>query len=146
MHHTFSMRLYRSGSVGEGIPGTMVTDYSSSAATPIQETTHEAPKSASQAVLRRMQLTLHATRPRPHGASAVGASDVSLVGEIPTCSVPGIVGMRGSMVIRLRPCKTTTPYPPSFPIKICHSPVIVCNAYGASGARVLRRRFFCRYY
>ena len=31
-------------------------------------------------------------------------SSVCLVGENPTCSAPGIVGMRGSTVIPLRPC------------------------------------------
>ena len=36
---------------------------------------------------------------------ALGASNVCLVAENPTCSVPVLcVGMRGSMVIRLRPC------------------------------------------
>ena len=33
--------------------------------------THKVPKSASQAVLSRMQLTLHATRRTPHGASGL---------------------------------------------------------------------------
>ena len=60
-------------------------------------------KSASQAVPGRMQLSLHATRPTPHGASR-------LVQAMPARSVkpdalrPGIIGMRGTMVIRLRPC------------------------------------------
>ena len=63
--------------------------------------------SASQAVLSRMQLTLHATRRTPHGASLClvlyGASDVCLVGQ--TRRAPSrIVGMRGSMVLRLPPC------------------------------------------
>ena len=34
-----------------------------------EESTHRVPKSASQAVLSRMQLALHATRRTPHGAS-----------------------------------------------------------------------------
>ena len=37
----------------------------------MQESTHNVPKSASQAVLSRMQLTLHATRRSPHGASCL---------------------------------------------------------------------------
>ena len=44
-------------------------------------------KSAAQAILSRMQLTLHATRRIPH-VFALGASDVCLVDENPTCSVP----------------------------------------------------------
>ena len=47
-------------------------------------------KSASKAVLSRMQLTLRATRSTPHGASRLRASDVCLVGENPTCSVPAL--------------------------------------------------------
>ena len=39
------------------------------AVTHMQERMHKVPKSASQAVLSRMQITLHATRPTPHGAS-----------------------------------------------------------------------------
>ena len=59
-------------------------------------------KSASHAVLSRMQLTLHATRQTTSQRFALGASNVCLVGENPTCAVPA-VGMRGPMVIRLRP-------------------------------------------
>ena len=54
---------------------------------------------------KQMQLTLRATRLTPHGASPLGASNACLVGENPTLIRPGIVGMRGSMVIR-----TTTDY------------------------------------
>ena len=45
-------------------------------------------------------------------ASGFAASDVCLVGENPTCSVPALyIGMRGSMVIRLRPCMAmSTPH------------------------------------
>ena len=46
-------------------------------------------KSASQAVLRRMQLTLHATLNTSHRL-ALGSRDVCLVGENPTCSVPSL--------------------------------------------------------
>ena len=49
-----------------------------------------ATKSAPQAVLSRMQLTFHATRRKPHGRFALGASNVLLVGENPTCSVPAL--------------------------------------------------------
>ena len=45
-------------------------------------------KSASQAVLSRMQLTLHATRPNTSRRFALGASNVCLIGENQTCSVP----------------------------------------------------------
>ena len=68
--------------------------------------------SASQALLSRMQLTLHATRRTPH-VSLLGASDVCLFGRKPTCSVrPGIVGIPGSTVIRLRPCMIMSTPPP----------------------------------
>lgn len=39
------------------------------AAVHLQECTHKVSKSASKAVLSRMQLTLHVTRRRPYGAS-----------------------------------------------------------------------------
>ena len=61
-------------------------------------------KSASQAVLSRMQLALHATHSHTSRRFALGASKVCLVGEIPTRSAPGITGIRGSMVTRRRPC------------------------------------------
>ena len=76
-----------------------------------QESTYRVPKSASQAVFNRMPLTLHATRQTPHGAPC-------LVRTMSTWSLksdmlrPGIVGMRGSMVIRLRLCMKGVP-PPS---------------------------------
>ena len=57
---------------------------------------------------RTMQLTLHATRPQHLTALAsrlVQAMSCP-VGENPTCSAQGVVGMRGSMAIRLRPCMT----------------------------------------
>ena len=54
-------------------------------------------KSASQAVLRGMQLTLYATRRTPpHGASRSVVSNACLVGENPACSVLTSVGTRGS--------------------------------------------------
>ena len=53
-------------------------------------------KSASKAVLSRMQLTHHATRPTPHGASRlVQATFASRVGENPACSVPAMQGCEG---------------------------------------------------
>ena len=46
-------------------------------------------RSASHAVICRMQLTVHATRRTPHGTSRlVEGSNACLVGENPTCSVP----------------------------------------------------------
>ena len=69
-------------------------------------------KSASQAVLSRVQLTLHATSPTPHGASrfvlAMSAWSVK-----PDVLRPGVVGMRGSMVIQLRPCMIVSTPPTS---------------------------------
>ena len=41
-------------------------------------------KSASQVVLSRMQLSLHATHRTPHRALALGARDVCLAGDSPT--------------------------------------------------------------
>ena len=53
-------------------------------------------KSASKAFLSRMQLTLHATRPTPHGASLCLVLALScLVGQNPTCSVPALQGCEG---------------------------------------------------
>ena len=63
-----------------------------------------------------MQLTLHATRGTPHGASrfvlAMYAWSVK-----PDVLRPGIVGIRGSMVTRLRPwmIMITAPHP-SLPV------------------------------
>ena len=53
------------------------------------------PKSVLRAVLGRMQFTLHATHRTPHGASRLAASNVCLVGENPTCSVPAPEGSEG---------------------------------------------------
>ena len=47
-------------------------------------------KSASKAVPSRMQLTLHATRQTPRGASRLVQANACLVGENPTCSVPAL--------------------------------------------------------
>ena len=68
-----------------------------------KESRHKVPKSVVQAVLGRMRFTLHATRRTPHGASRlVQAMHAWLV---KTRRAPSrIVGMRGPMVIRLRPC------------------------------------------
>ena len=55
---------------------------------PYANNTHEMPKSAPQAVLSIMQLALRATREKRHGASALVASNVCLVGEDRTFSVP----------------------------------------------------------
>ena len=70
-------------------------------------------KPAPQAVLSRMQLTLHATHRTPHGASRLGLAMFAwLVGESRACSGPSIGGMRGSTVIRLRPCMIRSTSPP----------------------------------
>ena len=45
-------------------------------------------KSASKAILSRMLLTLYATRPAHSRLFALGRSNVCLVGENPTWSVP----------------------------------------------------------
>ena len=69
-------------------------------------------KSASQAVLSRMQLTLHATRRTPSRRFALDASSVCLVGVKPNVLRPGIVGMRGgSIVIQSRPCMSPSTPP-----------------------------------
>ena len=64
-------------------------------------------KSAARGVNSRVQLA-HPSCDTPNASRrfALGASDVCLVGEKPTCSVPAFGEMRGSMVIRQRPCTT----------------------------------------
>ena len=71
-------------------------------------------KSTSQAVLRRMQLSLNATRRTPHGASRLMLA-MSVWSVKPDVLRPGIVGIRGSMIIRLRPCiiMSAPPSPPA---------------------------------
>ena len=69
-----------------------------------------------------MRLTLHATRPTPHGTwrlvyvyfvQAMSAWSVKTRHDMLR---PGIVGMRGSLVTQLRPCMTEyTPPPPPPP-------------------------------
>ena len=56
----------------------------------MQESTHKVPNSASQAIPSRIQLALHAAGRTPHGAFALGASNVFLVGGNPTRSVPAL--------------------------------------------------------
>ena len=65
---------------------------------------HKVPKSASQVVLRRVQPTLHATRRTPHGASRLWWTRCLSNKSKADVLHPGIVGMRGSMIIRRRPC------------------------------------------
>ena len=67
-------------------------------------------KSASPAVLSRMQLTLHATRRTPHDASRL-VQALSAWSMKTRVLCPGIVGMRGSMVIRLRLCMISSTHP-----------------------------------
>ena len=52
-------------------------------------------KSALQAVLERIQRTLHATRRTPHGASPLAQAVSRKVIENPTCSVPALWGCDG---------------------------------------------------
>ena len=60
---------------------------------------------ALQVGLSRMQLTLRATPLDTSRRVALGASNVCLAGESPTCSVPAMWGCEGhtTMVLRLRP-------------------------------------------
>ena len=62
-----------------------------------------------------MQLTLHATRPTPHGASRLVQASKCLPGRQPDLSHPGITGMRGSTIVRLRPSMTPSTLPPPHP-------------------------------
>ena len=45
-------------------------------------------KSVLRAVMGKLQFTLHATRQTPYGASRLVQSNIYLVGENPTYSVP----------------------------------------------------------
>ena len=61
------------------------------------------PSCVLRAVLGRMQFTLNATRRTPHGASRLMQAMSAWL--VKTRRAPsGVVGIRGSMVIRLRPC------------------------------------------
>ena len=75
-----------------------------------QGSTQKVPKPASQVVHGRMQLTPHATRRTPHGASRL----VSAMYAWSDVLRPGIAGVRGSMVIRLR-------VPPTPPLSLALS-------------------------
>ena len=73
---------------GSGQNGKQMT--SSDAVIRAQESTHKVPKSTSQAVISRMQLTLHATLPTHHVASRL-AQAMSVWSDIhPVCSVPAL--------------------------------------------------------
>ena len=75
-----------------------------------QESTHKVPTSASQAVLSRIQVTLHATRRKPHGAlRLVQAMSAWVVKPDVVC--PGIVGMRESVHTTM--AMHDNEYPPS---------------------------------
>ena len=72
-------------------------------------------RSVSQAVLGRSQLNAHATRRTPIGATRLMPVSFCLVGD-------DIVGRRGLMVLRLRPCMTgvhLTPLPPPLSLPLC---------------------------
>ena len=90
---------------------------------------------ASRVVFSRMQLTLHATRRTPHGAPRLlhAMSIFCLGSENPTCFVPDLyMGMRGSMVRRLRPCMKQVPPPP--PPRLMFDRVVI----GQTGVRCMR--------
>ena len=79
----------------------------------IHTQTHKVPKFAPQAVLGRMQPTLHATRRTPHGAASRLVQAIS-AWPMKTRRAParaGIVGMLGAVVMRLRPCETKSTRP-----------------------------------
>ena len=66
--------------------------------------------------------SLHATSPTPHGASRLVQANVCPFGEKTRRVLrPGVVGMRGSMVIRLRPCFARVLYTPSAPFTSRHT-------------------------
>ena len=69
-----------------------------------QESRRKVPKSVLRAVLGRTQLALHATRRTPHGASRLVQALFAWLVKKPDVLRPGIEGMRGSRVMRLRPC------------------------------------------
>ena len=62
-----------------------------------------------------MKLTLHATRPTPLGASRLVREMSAWSVKTPCVLRPGIVGMRGCMGIRLRPCMIMTTPPRAHP-------------------------------
>ena len=68
-------------------------------------------KSASKAILGRMQLILHATRRTPHGALRLVLAMSAW--SVRTRRSPSLYCRDGSMVIRLRPCMTISTPPPS---------------------------------
>ena len=70
----------------------------------IRENTHKMRKSVSKVVRSKMQLTLHATRLTPYGASRLVSAMSVPCRRQPDVLRPGIVRMRGSMAIRLPPC------------------------------------------
>ena len=69
--------------------------------------------------LSRMQLTLHATRPTPHGASCLVQATSSWSVKTRDVFRPGIVGMREYMAIRLRPCMISSTPPPHVASSVC---------------------------
>ena len=70
--------------------------------------------SASTVILDRMQAHPSCDSLNISRRFAVGASNLCLVGENPTYVLrPDVLGVRGCMVIRLRPCMTYDP-PPTF--------------------------------
>ena len=66
----------------------------------MQESRYKVPKSVLRAVLRGMQFTLHASRRTPHGASRLVQAMSAWLVKLDVLR-PGIVGMRGSIVIML---------------------------------------------
>ena len=85
-----------------------------------------------------MQLTLHATRRTPHGASRLvqAMSAWSVKTRHAPCRHCGVVGMRGSMVMRPRPCMNIEYAPP---------PPVAGGLYVTKIARVALSRNICMF-
>ena len=82
-----------------------------------------AKKSASQAILSRMQPILDTSRRTPHGASPLRASNVCLVVEKPDVFRPFIPQSRGSMFIRPQPSRSRST--PSRPVPSHPPPLLL---------------------
>ena len=82
-----------------------------------QESRHKVPESVLGAVLGRMQVTLHATRRTPHGASPLVQSNVCLVGE--TRPAPSRhsrdATVYGHTTTVMHKLSTPPPFPPPHP-------------------------------
>ena len=68
-----------------------------------QESAHKMPRYVLRAILEEDVVHPSCDSPNTSRRFALGASNICLVGENPASSVQAQLGMRGSMVIRLRP-------------------------------------------